>query len=184
MGATQFNHGQQALELVEVAERNNWREVINPPSLPEAWTFAGRLPCAPVNIHSPQWMWVSPVAFEAAGLEPATAWEELKAAAPALREARKLRLALGMQGWQQGLLLDTLVAGLGGPEFYTSAFADGDEDVLRGDHMARIFAKLDAAREMSSGGNLSEWNLATARMIGVGGAPVIATGGATRSVSP
>lgn len=218
MGATQFNHGQQALELVEagmmldlteVAERNNWREVINPPSLLEACTFEGRIYCAPVNIHSPQWMWVSPAAFEAAGLEPATTWEELKAAAPALREAGKLPLALGMQGWQQGLLFYTLVAGLGGPEFYTSAFADGDEDVLRGDQMARIFAELDAAREMSSGGNLSEWNLATARIIegeagaqvmgdwaqgefavagktagqdydciiGVGGAPVIATGG-------
>lgn len=218
MGATQFNHGQQAQELVEagmmldlteVAERGNWREVVNPQSLLDACTFEDRIYCAPVNIHSPQWMWTSPAAFEAAGVEPATTWEELKAAAPALREAGKLPLALGMQGWQQGVLFYTLVAGLAGPDFYMQAFSDGNEEVLRSDQMVQIFQEMDAAREMSSGGNLSEWNLATARIIegeagaqvmgdwaqgefalagkvagedydciiGVGGAPVIATGG-------
>lgn len=218
MGATQFNHGRQAQELVEaglmqdlteVAERDGWRDVIKPISLLDACTFEGKVYCAPVNIHSPQWMWTSPAAFEAAGVEPATTWEELKAAAPALREAGKLPLALGMQGWQTGLLLYTLVAGIGGPEFYLKAFEEGDEETLRGETMAQIFEELAAAREMSAGGNISEWNMGTAQIIrgdaaaqvigdwaqgefalagkvagqdydchiGLGGAPVIATGG-------
>ena len=218
MGATQFNHGRQAQELVEaglmqdlteVAERDGWRECIMPVSLLDACTFEGKVYCAPVNIHSPQWMWISPAAFKAAGLEPATNWEELKAAAPKLREAGKLPLAVGLQGWQTGLLLYTLVAGIGGPEFYVQAFDAGDEDTLRGEKMAQIFTELAAAREMSAGGNISEWNMGTARIIGgqaaaqvmgdwaqgefalagkvagtdyechigLGGAPVIATGG-------
>ncbi|WP_435170135.1 ABC transporter substrate-binding protein [Falsirhodobacter sp. 1013] len=218
MGATQFNHGRQAQELVEaglmqdlteVAERDGWRESIMPVSLLDACTFEDKVYCAPVNIHSPQWMWISPAAFEAAGLEPATNWEELKAAAPKLREAGKLPLAVGLQGWQTGLLLYTLVAGIGGPEFYVQAFDAGDEDTLRGEKMAQIFTELAAAREMSAGGNISEWNMGTARIIegqaaaqvmgdwaqgefalagkvagtdyechiGLGGAPVIATGG-------
>lgn len=218
MGATQFNHGLQAQELVEagmmqdlteVAERNGWRDIVNPVELLEACTFEGRVYCAPLNIHSPQWMWTSPAAFEAAGIEPARTWEELKAAAPALREAGILPLAQGMQGWQTGLLLYTLVAGIGGPDFYLEAFETGDEDTLRSDTMAQIFQELAAARDLSSGGNLSEWNMATARIIegtagaqvmgdwaqgefalagkvagedydcfiGLGGAPVIATGG-------
>ena len=66
MGATQFNHGRQAEELVEaglkldltdVAEANNWREVVHPTSLLDACTIDGRIYCAPVNIHSWQWIW-------------------------------------------------------------------------------------------------------------------------------
>ena len=65
MGATQFNHGKQALELVEaglmldltdVAEANNWKEIIFPKSLLDACTVDGRIYCAPVNIHSPEWL--------------------------------------------------------------------------------------------------------------------------------
>lgn len=174
MGATQFNHGLQAQELVEagmmqdlteVAERNGWRESINPIALLDACTFEGRVYCAPLNIHSPQWMWTSPAAFEAAGVEPATSWEELKAAAPALREAGILPLAVGVQGWQTGLLLYTLVAGIGGPEFYVQAFEEGDEEALNSDTMAQIFVEFANAREMAAGGNLSEWNMATNRII-------------------
>jgi glucose/mannose transport system substrate-binding protein len=50
MGATQFNHGQQALELVEaglmldltdVAEAGKWKEIIYPSSLLDAETSPG-----------------------------------------------------------------------------------------------------------------------------------------------
>ncbi len=81
-------------DLTEVAEANGWRNTINPVSLLDACTFEGRVYCAPLNIHSPQWMWTSLLAFEKAGVEPATTWEELKAT-PALREAGILPLALG-----------------------------------------------------------------------------------------
>lgn len=174
MGATQFNHGLQAQELVEagmmqdlteVAEANGWRDLINPISLLDSCTYEGKVYCAPINIHSPQWMWTSPAAFEAAGIEPATNWEELKAAAPALREAGILPLAQGIQGWQTSLMFYALVTGVGGTDLYLQAFEQGDEEALRGDAMAAIFRELDAAREMSSGGNLSEWNMATARVL-------------------
>ena len=54
MGATQFNHGQQARELVEaglmldltdVAEANNWKNVVYPPSLLDACTVDGKIYC-------------------------------------------------------------------------------------------------------------------------------------------
>ena len=56
----QFNHGKQALELVEAGlmldltdvEANNWKEIIFPKSLLDACTVDGRIYCAPVNIHS------------------------------------------------------------------------------------------------------------------------------------
>ena len=55
MGATQFNHGQQALELVEaglmldltdVAEANNWKEVVFRRRfwMPAPWTARSTAP--------------------------------------------------------------------------------------------------------------------------------------------
>jgi glucose/mannose transport system substrate-binding protein len=94
MAATQFNHGQQALELVEaglmldltdVAEAEGWKDVIFPQSLLDSCTVDGRIYCAPVNIHSPEWLWLSNKAFEDAGVPVPTNWDEYVAAAPQLR---------------------------------------------------------------------------------------------------
>jgi glucose/mannose transport system substrate-binding protein len=93
MGAFQFNHGRQAEELIEagllrdltdIAEAEGWKDVVNPSSLLDACTVDGRIYCAPVNIHSWQWLWVSHKAFEDAGLPVPTNWAEFAAAAPAL----------------------------------------------------------------------------------------------------
>ena len=98
MGATQFNHGRQAEELVEaglmrdltdVATAENWADVVNPPSLLESCTLDGKIYCVPVNIHSWQWLWLSNKAFEDAGVPVPTNWDEFVAAAPALREGRQ-----------------------------------------------------------------------------------------------
>jgi ABC-type glycerol-3-phosphate transport system substrate-binding protein len=76
MGATQFNHGQQALELVQaglmldltdVAEANKWRDVINPISLLDGCTIDGKVYCAPMNIHSPEWLWINNKIYEDLG---------------------------------------------------------------------------------------------------------------------
>ena len=76
MHATQLNHGRQAEELVEadlmldltdIAEAEGWADLVNPPRLLDACTLDGRVYCVPVNIHSPQWLWLSHDAFKKAG---------------------------------------------------------------------------------------------------------------------
>ena len=85
MGATQFNHGNQALELVEaglmldltdVAEANNWKEIIFPKSLLDACTVDGRIYCAPVNIHSPEWLWLSNKFYADIGIQVPTTFRD------------------------------------------------------------------------------------------------------------
>jgi glucose/mannose transport system substrate-binding protein len=183
MAATQLNHGQQAQELIEaglmqdltdIAEAGHWRDIVQPISLLDACTIDGKVYCVPLNIHSPQWMWTSPAAFEAAGVAPATNWDELKAAAPALMAAGKVPLSLGKQGWQENTLLQTLIAGLAGPEVYTAAFGQADTAVLTGPEMTQIFEELATARELSKDSNVQDWNLATAQVInGDAGAQVM-----------
>ena len=174
MAATQLNHGQDARELIEaglmldlteVAEANNWREVINPPSLLDACTYDGRIYCAPLNIHSIQWMWTSRAAFEAAGVEPVSSLTELKEVAPALRAAGIQPLISGQAGWQLGIVATAMMTSIPGKDLYNKIFEERDEAAIRGPEMVATWEALVVAREMIAGSTVNDWNLATAEVI-------------------
>jgi len=89
MGATQLNHGRQAEELIEaglmtdlteLAEKEGWKDLVNPSSLLDSCTYEGRIYCAPVNIHSAQWLWLSHGAFDAIEMDVPKNWDEFVAA--------------------------------------------------------------------------------------------------------
>lgn len=95
-GATLMVHGRQVEELVqaglmrdltELAEKEGWREIVNPPKLLDSCTFEGKIYCVPTNIHSQQWLWLSISAFKTAGVDVPKDWNEFVAAAPKLEEA-------------------------------------------------------------------------------------------------
>lgn len=170
MGAFQFNHGRQAEELIEagllrdltdIAEANNWRDVIYPSSLLDSCTVDGRIYCVPVNIHSWQWLWLSNDAFEKAGVDVPSNWDEFVAAAPALREAGITPLAVGGQSWQTSGAFNVLMVALAGPEVLVKVYGDKDAELAAGPEIARVFQAAADAREMSQGSNVQDWNQAT-----------------------
>lgn len=174
MGAFQFNHGRQAEELIEagllrditaVAEAEGWKDLINPPSLLDACTLDGKIYCAPVNIHSWQWLWLSNAAFEKAGVPVPANWEDYVASAPKLREAGILPLALGGQAWQSAGLFNVLMATIAGPDVLAKIYGEGDAELAAGEDMARVFVAAASARDMSKGSNIQDWNLATNMVI-------------------
>ncbi|MGN7294551.1 ABC transporter substrate-binding protein [Rhizobium sp. SAFR-030] len=170
MGATQFNHGRQAQELVEsglmrdlsdVAEAGKWLDVIKPASLLKSCTLDGKIYCVPVNIHSWQWLWLSNAAFKKAGVEVPKNWNEFVAAAPKLKEAGIQPLALGGQSWQANGLFDTLLLSIGGKDLYEKIYQEKDAEAAAGPDMAKIFAAAAQARQMAAGSNVQDWNQAT-----------------------
>jgi glucose/mannose transport system substrate-binding protein len=170
MGATQFNHGQQALELVEaglmldltdVAEANNWKEIVFPPSLLDACTVDGKIYCAPVNIHSPEWLWLSNKVYEDLGLPVPTTWTEFVASADKVREAGKVPLALGDQPWQSNLAFGALTIGVGGLDLWKSVNIDKNMEAAAGAEMAAVFQAAADARALAVGSNVQDWNQAT-----------------------
>ncbi|MBQ2261286.1 MAG: carbohydrate ABC transporter substrate-binding protein [Loktanella sp.] len=174
MAATQLNHGRQSeelieaglmLDLTEVAEAGGWRDVVNPSSLLDSCTLDGRIYCVPVNIHSWQWLWLSHAAFEQAGIDVPTNWEEYVAAAPALEEAGILPLAMGQQSWQQSGAFGVMAIALAGEEAWRAVHVDRDEDVAGGPEYARVFESAVTARDMASGSNVQDWNQATNMVI-------------------
>ncbi len=174
MGATQFNHGRQAEELVaaglmrnldDIAAKEHWADVINPKSLLDGCTLDGHIYCVPVNIHAWQWLWLSNKAYETAGVPVPTNWDEFVASAPALEKAGIVPLAMGQQGWQQAGLFNNLVLALGGDDLYLKVYKDKDAAAAGGADMARVFKALDDARKMSANSKVQDWNQATNMVI-------------------
>lgn len=146
---------------------------MSPPNLRPCFSIAtivadghGRIYCAPVNIHSWQWQWLSHDAYENAGLDVPTNWDEFVTSAPALQEAGgTLPLALGQQAWQQRGLFDVLFGALVPVEVFLSVFDDKGTEVAAGPEVARVFAAALDAREMASGSTVQNWNDATNMVI-------------------
>jgi glucose/mannose transport system substrate-binding protein len=170
MGATQFNHGRQAEELVEaglmkdltaVAEKEKWKDIVKPSSLLDSCTIDGKIYCAPVNIHSWQWLWLSNAAFESAGVAVPKNWDEFVAAAPALEAKGIIPLAVGGQPWQSAGAFDVLMVAIAGKDTFYKVFKDKDEAVAAGPEIAKVFKAADDARRMSKGTNVQDWNQAT-----------------------
>ena len=174
MGATQFNHGRQAEELVQagvmrdltdLATKENWKELIRPASLLESCTLKGKIYCVPVNIHSQQWLWLSNKAFADAKVPVPTNWTEFVAAAPALEKAGKIPLAQGRQSWQTTLTFQVLVVAIAGPDAYKKVWGDKDKAFAAGPEIAKVFAAADQARKLSAKSTVQDWNAATAMVI-------------------
>lgn len=174
MAATQFNHGRQAEELVQaglmrdlsdVAEAEGWQDVVHPSSLLDACTFDGKIYCAPVNIHSWQWLWLSHKAFEDAGIPVPGNWEEFVAAGPALQEAGKVPLAMGQQSWQSSGAFNVLMVAIAGKETYLKVYGEHDAEAAAGAQISRVFEAADDARKMSKDTRVQDWNQATNMVI-------------------
>ena len=170
MGATMLNHGRQAEELIEaglmldltdVAEAQGWKDIVNPPKLLEACTVDGRIYCAPVNIHSTQWIWLSHAAFEKAGLSVPNNWDEFVAAGPKLEEAGVVPLAMGQQSWQTNLAFGALAVALVDDKTWQEVNVNKNADVAAGPEYARVFKAFDDARKLAVNSNVNDWNQAT-----------------------
>ncbi|CCM75956.1 ABC transporter substrate-binding protein [Rhizobium mesoamericanum] len=170
MGATQFNHGRQAEELVQaglmrdltdVATAEHWKDIVRPSSLLDSCTINGKIYCAPVNIHSWQWLWLSNAAFKKAGVNVPKNWDEFVAAAPALEKAGIVPLAVGGQPWQAAGAFDVLMVAIAGKDTFYKVFKDKDAKAAAGPEIAKVFKAADDARKMSKGSNVQDWNQAT-----------------------
>ena len=174
MGATQFNHGRQAEELVEaglmldltdVAEAEGWRDIVHPVSLLDSCTIDGRIYCVPVNIHSWQWIWLSHDAFEKAGVALPTNWDEFVAAAPKLREYGIVPLAMGNQAWQASGAFGVMAIAIAGQDAWSAVNIDKNAEVAGGPEYAKVFEAAANARAFREGSNVQDWNQATNMVI-------------------
>lgn len=151
--------------LNSLAEEQNWDEVV-PEALQRFSTYEGDWVAAPVNVHSVNWVWANTALMEELGLEQPESWEEFVSAMETAQDAGYTALAHGGQAWQDATVFDSMVMGVGGPDFYQASMIDLDPDALGSDMMVEAFERMDTLRGFVDD-NFSgrDWNLASSMVI-------------------
>ncbi|QBX36256.1 carbohydrate ABC transporter substrate-binding protein [Paracoccus liaowanqingii] len=152
-------------DIGPVAEENGWDDVL-PAQIAEHMKCEGQWCAAPVNVHRVNWIWGNKQILDEHGIEMPTTWDEFNAAAEKLQTAGVTPLAHGGQNWQDATIFETVVLGLGGPEFYQQALVDLDPEALTSDTMKSVFDEMRVIRGYVDD-NFSgrDWNLATAMVM-------------------
>ena len=170
----QFSIGQQLRELADqgllanvgkIAEEENWDEKL-PPLIVKAAKYDGDYIAAPINIHGENWMFYNKAVLDDAGIDVPTSWDDFIAAAKKLKAAGVTPIGLGGQPWQERIMFNSVLLGVGGREFYADLYSTLDDDLLESDTMHQVFETFAALKpfvdESSPGRN---WNEATNMVI-------------------
>ena len=170
----QFSIGQQLRELADqgllanvgkIADEENWDEKL-PPLIVKAAKYDGDYIAAPINIHGENWMFYNKAVLEDAGIDVPTSWDDFIAAAEKLKAAGVTPIGLGGQPWQERIMFNSVLLGVGGREFYADLYSTLDDDLLESDTMHQVFETFAALKpfvdESSPGRN---WNEATNMVI-------------------
>lgn len=152
-------------DISAVAEAQHWADLL-PPAIAAHMMCEGTWCAAPVNVHRVDWIWANADILSANNISMPTTWDEFNAAAEQLMAAGIIPLAHGGQAWQDATVFETVVLGIGGPEFYQQALVDLDPAALTSDTMVAAFDQMRIMRGFVDP-NFSgrDWNLATAMVI-------------------
>ena len=153
-------------DLNDVAAAENWDDVI-PAAIQDVMKYEGDYVAVPVNIHRVDWIWANPTLLAKVGADSVpTTWDEFNALADKLQAAGITPVAHGGQPWQDATIFETVVLGLGGPEFYQEALVDLDDDALNSDTMKAVFDQMRKIRGyVDADFPGRDWNLATAMVM-------------------
>ena len=151
--------------LDDVARANNW-DTLLPKVVADVMRYKGHYVAVPVNVHRINWMWVNPDVFRKSGAKIPTTWDEFDAAAQKIQKAGFIPVAFGGQAWQEATVFESIVVGVGGPEFYQKTLVEADPKFLNSPTMVECFKVLRNIKKYTDKNAPGrDWNLATAMVI-------------------
>ena len=149
----------------DVAKAEKWDAVL-PKTVSDIMKYKGSYVAAPVNVHRVNWLWANPAAFKKANAKVPTTWDEFFVAADALQKAGITPVAHGGQPWQDFTTFESVLLGVGGPEFYKKTMVQLDPASLNSPTMEKVlttFKRVKQYTDKNAAGR--DWNLATAMVI-------------------
>ncbi|MGO7972245.1 ABC transporter substrate-binding protein [Rhizobium ruizarguesonis] len=148
-----------------VAAKEKWDSVL-PASIADVLKVDGHYMSVPTNIHRFNAMWANAKILKEHGIEMPKTWDEFNAAAEKLKAAGIVPLAHGGQSWQESILFEVVVAGIGGPDFFRKTLVEYDEASLKSDTMIKVFDQLRKLRsDVDPNFSGRDWNIATSMVI-------------------
>lgn len=158
-------------ELAELAARHlvapvpgntaDWRSIY-PAVIDAATRYEGRPFAIPMAVHGENWLFYNVAMLRDASLEVPHDWPELLRAAAKLKAAGKIPLALGGQPWQERLLFNAVLLGVGGRSLYRQVYERLDPNALDSERMLEVFQTFGALRaDVDSGSPGRRWTHTT-----------------------
>ncbi|WP_222409678.1 ABC transporter substrate-binding protein [Rhizobium leguminosarum] len=148
-----------------VATTEKWDSVL-PASIADVLKVDGHYMSVPTNIHRFNALWANAQILKEHGIAMPKTWDEFNAAAEKLKSAGIIPLAHGGQSWQESILFEIVVAGIGGPDFFRKALVDYDEASLKSETMIKIFDQMRKLRgDVDPNFSGRDWNIATSMVI-------------------
>ena len=169
--AAQYNYGRQYEEIIkegllnnldDVAAKGNWDKLL-PEKIKNAVKVNGHYYAVPVNLHNENWVWYNKAVLAKAGAKEPTNMDEMFAAMDKLKASGVTPLALGGQGWQEGITFRGVLLATGGLDLYNKTYKDKDASTPGFRKAVETFKKLKAYVDPGSPGR--DWNLATGMVI-------------------
>ena len=170
--AAQYNYGRQYEEIIkegllnnldDVAAKGNWDKLL-PEKIKNAVKVGGHYYAVPVNLHNENWVWFNKAVLAKAGAKEPTNMDEMFAAMDKVKAAGGVTpLALGGQGWQEGITFRGVLLAVGGQDLYMKTFKDKDTSNAQFRKTVETFKKLKGYVDAGSPGR--DWNLATGMVI-------------------
>ena len=169
--AAQYNYGKQYEEIIKagllnnldaVAAKGNWDKLL-PEKIKNAVKVDGHYYAVPVNLHNENWVWYNKAVLAKVGAKEPTNMEEMFAAMDKVKAAGIVPLALGGQGWQEGITFRGVLLSVGGQDLYLKTFKDKDVSGPGFKKAVETYRKLKGYVDPGSPGR--DWNLATGMVI-------------------
>lgn len=162
----QFSIGSQLAELaaqhlvVPVPLESPEASSAFPEIVRRASQFGGHAIAIPLDIRGENWMFYNVAVLQAVQLAVPHTWPELIEAARQLKAAGKIPIALGGQSWQERVLFNDVLLGIGGRDFYRRVYETLDPNAFSSQVMLDVFRTFAALRpfvdEASPGRRFSE----------------------------
>ena len=149
----QFSLGSQLTELANqqlvapVPGDSNDEHAIFSEVIEKAIRIRGTRFAVPIDVRGENWLFYNKAVLRNAGLQPPRSWPEILTAATLLKAQGKTALALGGQPWQERLLFNAVLLGVGGRDLYRRLYENRDSTALESDTMLRVFEIFGRLRE-------------------------------------
>lgn len=153
-------------DLTPLATEQQWSRVL-PAVLDKMMQADGRYVAVPLGVARTNMMWVNASLVNRVGVRQAPAdWNSFFALCEKLKQAGIAAIAHSEQSWQVATVFEALALGLGGAQFYLSAFSKLDPSALTGSTMIRALETLKQLKPYCTVDSVGrDWNLATADVI-------------------
>lgn len=169
--AAQYNYGKQYEEIIKagllnnldaVAAKGNWDKLL-PEKIKNAVKVDGHYYAVPVNLHNENWVWYNKAVLAKVGAKEPTTLDEMFTAMDKVKASGVTPLALGGQGWQEGITFRGVLLAVGGQDLFFKTFKDKDTSSPAFRKALETFKKLKGYVDPGSPGR--DWNLATGMVI-------------------